>query len=559
MANRRAPAGVGRPSVVALTLSLPLAAALAACAPASPLPAPAPTTTPTPLAAPTAPPTPDPSAGVELPIGVQVFEDDVTTPALAHLRAAGVTWARGRALWKLIEAERHDPPRYDWSVTDWLFGDATAAGFHVVASVYANPPWVTERECRPVGPEHIDRYAALWTALVERYDGDGLDDAPNGAVVGWWQVGNEVDFDMRAGDASSEGDYGSCFGEDPVRYAEQLVVASRAARAADEGVRIGFGPVAWDRFTAETAPPGWPAPPGPYARDFTQRALEALFTAHAGDPALPFFDFVGLHNYNDNAHFWDDPRRGRELVARVSAFRAEELALPGVFDVRDVPILVSETGMPSAPSDEWTVRSEALQAAYVGQTMVRAMAADVIAAVWYTARDNIFGDCVPPHYDWLTFGLMRSDDFDEALRARCPEQDWVAGTYQLDSDATPRPSLAALGVLTTALRGFGFERALSPGEIGGDARAEAYLFRGPGGMTRVTAWATNGVRLGARGVDAAEAEVVLDARSIAPWSGAVTVVDHLGAERRVEAGADGRVRIAVGEAPVYVSAEGAGR
>lgn len=523
---------------------------MAACADPTPRPTPDPIATPTP----TPPPTADPAARVDPPIGVQIFEDDVTTPALEHLRAAGVTWARGRALWKLIEAERHDPPRYDWSVTDWLFGDATAAGFRVVASMYANPAWVSERECRAVDPQHRDRYAALWTALVERYDGDGIDDAPNGAVVDWWQVGNEVDFDMRAGDALGEGDYGSCFGEDPAAYAEQLVTAYRAARAADDGVRIGFGPVAWDRYTQSTMPPGWEAPAGPYVRDFTQRALESLYADHAGDPDLPFFDFVGLHNYNDNAHFWDDPSHGRELIGRVAGFRAEQLALPGVYDLRDMPIFISETGMPSAPSDEWTVRSEDLQAAYVGQTMVRALAADVVAAIWYTARDNIFGDCVPPHYDWLTFGLMRSDDFDQALKARCPEQDWMVGAYRLDSSATPRPALTALRVLTSALRGFSPERALTAEEIGGDESIEAYLLRGPAGATRVAAWATTGRRLGARGVEPAEAMIALDARSIAPWSGAVVVVDHLGAERRVDADGDGVVRLRVGEAPIYLSA-----
>ena len=521
---------------------------LAACTAPTPAPTAVPTATPTPA------PTPDPLARVELPIGVQIFEDDVTTDAFEQLRGAGVSWARGRALWKLIEPERYDPPQYDWSVTDWLFGDATAAGFRTVASVYANPSWAAPRECGPVSEGENERHAALWSSLVERYDGDGFDDAPNGATVGWWQVGNEVDFDPEVGDVSGEGDYGGCFGDDPAAYARHLTTAYRAAKSADPSARIGFGPVAWDRFTAETMPPGWTAPAGPYAQDFTQRVLESLYASEAHDPDLPFFDFLGLHNYNDNAHFWDDPVRGRELVARVSSYRAEQLSLPGVYDLREMPILISETGLPSSPSDEWTVRSEALQATYVGQTMVRAQAAGVIAAIWYTARDNIFGDCVPPHYDWLTFGLMRSDDFSDALQARCPEQDWMVGAYHLDSSATARPALLAMKVLTAALRGFSAERALTATEVGGDASIEAYLLRGPGGGTRVAAWAGNGQRLGARGIAPAEAVMTLDARSIAPWTGVVHVVDHLGAERQVGTAGDDSVQVAIGEAPIYVGA-----
>ncbi len=264
----------------------------------TPPPSSTPTWVPFPTSTPTALPTAQTLGRTELPLGVQLFEDDVTTPALEHLREAGVAWARVRALWKLIEPR---PGAYDWTVTDRLFGDAAASGFRMVAVVYANPDWVTEAECRPVPPEHMERYAALWQALVERYDGDGKDDAPEGTVLRYWQVSNEPDFDPRQ--AGGEGDYGGCFGDDPARYAAQLAAAYRAAKAADPAAQLGFGPVAWDRFTADSMPPGWTAPPGPYAHDFTQRALEALYRDQAGREELPFADFVGLHNYPDNAHY----------------------------------------------------------------------------------------------------------------------------------------------------------------------------------------------------------------------------------------------------------------
>ncbi len=508
------------------------------------LPAPAPAT-------PTPAPTLDPLLSTEPPIGVQLFEADVDTPALEHLRGAGVAWARVRALWKLVEPERRTPPRHDWTVTDRMFAATTAAGFRNVAVVYANPPWLTERECLPVPPGDLGRYAALWGALVERYDGDGDGDAPGGGVVRHWQVSNEVDFDPTA--TSDEGDYGGCFGHDPAAYAEQLVVAYRAAKAADPGAQVGFGPVAYDRFTPGSAPEGWSAPPGPFVHDFTQRALEHLYAAHAGDPGLPFFDFVGLHNYNDNAHFWDGgPRPLRsELVGKVAAFRAEQLALPGVFDVRGVPVMVSETGLASSPSDEWTARGEDLQAVYVGQTMVRAMAAGVVAAVWYTARDNIFGDCAPPHYDWLTFGLMRSSDYRAALDARCPIHPWI-DAYPLDSPATPRPALAALGIVTGALRGLTFDRQLDPAATG-DAAVEAYAFRGAGGRAAVAAWTTTGERLGRRGVDPLAATLVVNGATVAPWTGRVVVTDHLGAARTLGAAGDAAVPVALGQAPVFVA------
>jgi hypothetical protein len=506
-----------------------------------------------PTALPTTLPTPEPLARTELPMGVQIFEDDVTTPALEHLRAAGVSWARTRALWKLVEQARQDPPVYDWSVTDWLFGDATAAGFRNVAVVYANPAWVSARECLPVPAEHRPAYAAFWQALVERYDGDGREDAPNGATVHYWQVGNEPDFDPQAEPQAA--DYGSCFGDNPAAYGDQLALAWRAIKAADPEALVGFGPLAWDRFTAASAPAGWSAPPGPFAYDFSQRVLEHLHRNYAEDPGLPFFDFVGLHNYNDNAHFWDGPA-GRELLGRVAAFRASQLALPGVYDLRHRPILISETGLATGPSDEWTERSEAWQAVYVGQTMVRAQAAGSIAAIWYTARDNILGDCLPPHYDWLSFGLMRADDYLEALDQRCPKHDWLeTGSYALEpGGATPRPALEALATLTALLRGFSYDRRLGLEETG-DPAIEAYLFRGAGGRTLLAAWTTNGERLGKRGAEQVTASLRVNAAALAPWTGRVLAVEHLGRREILGEAGGADVEVLLNQAPLYLLVE----
>lgn len=513
-----------------------------------------PSPTPTAIPSPTPPPTAPPLGRTELPLGVQLFEDDVTTPALEHLRQAGVAWARVRALWKLVEAREGS---YDWTVTDRLFGDAAAAGFRMVAVVYANPPWVSDGECLPVPEAHLPRYQAFWQALVERYDGDGRDDAPGGTEVHYWQVSNEPDFDPHA--AGAEGDYGGCFGDVPERYAAQLVTAYRAAKAADAAAQVGFGPVAWDRFTAESQPPGWTAPPGPYVHDFTQRAFEALYRTSAGAPELPFADFIGLHHYPDQAHYWD---RGlqQELVARAAAFRESQLALPGVYDLRRLPLLISETSMAAGPTDEWTERSEALQAVYVGQTMVRALAAGAMAAIWYTARDNLVGDCLPPHHDWLRFGLMRADDYLDALRQRCPRQDWVdAAAYTLDSGATPRPALQALAALTKALRGYSFERQLGPAE-GAGPDLEAYLFRGAGGRSLVAAWATDGRRLGAVGAAPPTARLRIGAAALAPWTGRVRLTEHLGAVSLLGRRGAPDLELGLSAAPVYLetAAEGEG-
>lgn len=487
-------------------------------------------------------------AAGDAPIGVQIFEDDTTTDAILRVRAAGATWARTRALWKLVEPE---PGRYDWTVTDALFGDTTAAGLRNIAAVYANPPWAATTECGAPNAAGRARWAALWSALVERYDGDGVDDAPGGGEVRWWQVGNEVDFDAAA--AGAEGDYGTCLGDQPEVYADLLAEARAAAKAADPAVMVGFGPVAWDRFTAASAPDGWTAPPGPYVYDFTERALEAL----ARRAAPPLVDFIGLHHYNDNAHAWDGAA-GRELVARVARFRDAQLALPGVYDVRGLPLVISETGLAAGPSDEYTERSEAHQAAYAAQVLVRARAAGVAMAVWYTARDNLFGDCLPPHWDWLAFGLMRSDDRRDALAARCPGTTWDgaawADDYALsDGPATPRPALRALAATGALLRGRAFDGTVDVVAAPGQSAVEAYRFRDAEGRALVVAWATTGARIGARTLPPPSAEWRVDAAVLDGWTGRVAVTDHLGGRVTIGQPGQAAVLIALGEGPVAVA------
>ncbi len=529
-----------------------LLAVLVACRPGQAVPSPAPGPTDAVVAQGTAgfarPLAEDRWWPAELPIGVQLFEADVETPALDHLRNAGIAWARARALWKAIEPEHQVPPRYDWQMSDRLLGATTAAGFRNVVVVYANPPWAADSECGPVRPERMADYAAFWSALVERYDGDGEADAPEGAVAHIWQVSNEVDFDPTA--VSAEADYGGCFGNDPAAYAEQLAVAYRAIKAADPGAQVGFGPVAYDRFTVASAPPGWTGSPGPFVHDFTQRALEHLYRHHPADKQLPFFDFVAIHNYNDNADQWDRPPL-REMLGRISAFRNEQLALPGFYDLRRMPLVVSETGLAASPSDEWTERSEALQAAYVAQTFVRAMAVGAVAAIWYSARDSNFGDCVPPHWDWLTFGLMRSADFRLAIEERCPLRDFHLD-YRAASSAEPRPALTALAVLARQMRGARFE-GLVEAAATGCADCEVYRFRLADDRPSLVAWATNGQRLGRRGLPAPTARLRIDESMLAPWSGWLAVTDHLGGERVVAQADDGAVELDLGVAPVYLA------
>lgn len=485
-----------------------------------------------------------------LAVGVQVFEADVETDAIERIAATGAGLARTRALWKLIEAT---PGRYDWSVTDWLFGDTTAAGLQNLAAVYANPPWAAETECGPVSEEHLEAYAALWTALVERYDGDGVDDAPNGARVRAWQVSNEADFAPSAADG--EGDYGGCFGDDPAAYARHYQIAREAARAADPRAMVGFGPVAWDRFAERDEPPLWRGPSGPYVYHFTRDAMRALLAEGHTPPT-----FVALHHYPDQAHFWDahDLQGRRELVARVAAFRKLELWPVHHSLEHAMTVLVSETGQGAWPSDEWTERSEELQALYAARTIVRAAAAEIPALVWYTARDDLLGDCEPPHWDWTAFGLMRSTARDQALAERCPELaaeeraapslDGISSTPANPNTTLARPALTTLAATLSTLQGFRYLRPALPDR----PELEAYLFRSPDDRDLLALWTSTGQRLGARSSPPITTTLQLDATSLSPWTGQIELIDHEGASRILGTPGGKSISLELGQAPVFL-------
>ncbi len=153
-------------AVIALLL------AIIACGPAfPPTPAPAPTSTPQ-----SAIPNPQFTIALEYAI-----------PGLAEAYAAtGVTYAKPQpifGMWGLIEPQ---PGQYNWKPLDDLVIEYQSAGFSgIQLLISAESPWASVNPPSLLNPgntfpkeEHRDAYAAFVTRFVERYDGDGVDDAP---------------------------------------------------------------------------------------------------------------------------------------------------------------------------------------------------------------------------------------------------------------------------------------------------------------------------------------------------------------------------------------------
>jgi len=129
----------------------------------------------------------------------------------------GADWMRTQVTWRSVEpvvTDRgitvedvdHDPGMVteylqgrDWSQADALIGGILAAGMEplvIVGHGYAGT--LPEFEGARLTPDRIGREAYLGQiylfarAVVERYDGDGVLDAPGGQRVRFWQLENEL-------------------------------------------------------------------------------------------------------------------------------------------------------------------------------------------------------------------------------------------------------------------------------------------------------------------------------------------------------------------------------
>ena len=91
-------------------------------------------------------------------------------------------------------------------------------------------------------PADLDGYAAFVRAVVERYDGDGVDDMPGLRLAPrYWELDNEPDlhFNLRPRTANRDTRAGTF--ETPEEYARVSIVTAQAIREADPTAKILLG------------------------------------------------------------------------------------------------------------------------------------------------------------------------------------------------------------------------------------------------------------------------------------------------------------------------------
>lgn len=422
------------------------------------------------------------------PFGVQFYGALDGDSGLEELTDAGANWIRLHISWGSIEPSNTTPENYNWSRLDASVIDATDRNVELILTLAGQPAWAAVYPQGPVtDTKDIEEFLG---ALVERYDGDGVADAPGSPRVTYFELYNEPDN----GDLGHavHGGWG-CWGDfdddvpgcgDAKDYAGLLQLLHPLVKEANPRARLVLGGLALD----------WFAPDGPFDPNF----LDTLLAACQGHAC---FDVMNFHYYPPFRSRWDP--YGTAIIGKANYVR-ERLAAAGR---TDAPVMCTETTWDSAAS--WG--SDELQSRYAIKVYVRGMAADLDVVTWYWARDREAG----------------------------------GGAGLLDVGLQPKDSYRAFQGMTRMLSHALYRRRLTLAETG-DVRIEGYVFQTPGCRLDVV-WTEDDTPYVTD--DDPVLRMTVDARSLRVVDKFGNEIERRDDD---DGAADGQVTIEVGGSPVYI-------
>ncbi len=288
-----------------------------------------------------------------------------------YLIGSQASWLRVSLYWHQIEPDNIDPPEYRWASSDTYVSVAMPSngGLNLIGTIESMPLWASLTGDDPHGrihPDAMDDFAQFLRSAVERYDGDGYQDAPGRPIVRYWELFNEPDNIARWGPYGTE-------------YAEMLKVAYQAIKSADPNAQVLLGGLAYDWFVTDAAD-----------GQFDPNFLPDVLAAGGG----AYFDIMNFHTYPVFSSYWNSKSTG--LIEKTAAIRAE-LAAHGL----SKPVVITESGWHNganfSPSS-----SDAEQVARLVQLYAQGLAADIEILVWFMITDP--ESYMPP------YGLVTSDD-----------------------------------------------------------------------------------------------------------------------------------------------------
>jgi hypothetical protein len=162
--------------------------------------------------------------------------DDGTTTLMSLGRAVGTQWGREEMVWFNFERHHNDWADTTFNNYDPKILEMAEAEYGIVGIIVTTPDWAKVSDCAErtqayasynvfapqymCPPASIEDFSGFVGRLVERYDGDGMNDAPGSPRIAVWQIWNEPNhWETWPGTAAE--------------YAQLLKQGYAAAKAAD--------------------------------------------------------------------------------------------------------------------------------------------------------------------------------------------------------------------------------------------------------------------------------------------------------------------------------------
>ncbi|OAN47305.1 hypothetical protein A6A03_00750 [Chloroflexus islandicus] len=300
-------------------------------------------------------------------------------------RELGAEWVREEISWANLEPRKGT---FTWGLMDAALAQAANGGFGIVGMLLTTPGWARVADCgsritRNGGsldywcpPANPQDFADFVRAAVERYDGDGFNDAPGSPRVAVWQIWNEPNhWETWPGEANE--------------YGALLAAGYAAAKEADPTAIVATGGVyVFDGY--------WRTEGNRDGLEFLGAAFAAVpaaqtsFDALAIHPFMPdtapdrvgLYGLVSLWGRISNARGWLDSQRGPH-----------------------VPLWISELGWSTCTSTEAVCRSEQEQADWLVRSHGIALALGVQHINWFQLEDKFDS---PASDLWGNAALLRN-------------------------------------------------------------------------------------------------------------------------------------------------------
>jgi hypothetical protein len=334
--------------------------------------------------------------------------EDGVAMLMAMGREIGVTWAREELSWANLEV--NGKGKFDWYVFDDRLLEINQAGYTIIGMVSTTPRWARVADCAErtqryeiqgwvpeqywCPPANPQDYADALTAMVERYDGDGFNDAPGSPRVAVWQIWNEPNH------------WETWLGS-PAEYADLLVAGYNAVKQADPtatvlvaGVYVldgsyndGNGHMDGLRFLDEVLqarPDAWQTfdvlPVHPYIPDFAPDA-----------PGL--YELVSQWGRLDTANAWLDARTQQYGGTR-PALWISEVGWPACADANvaadwgppDARYRIPDKYLGPGVANSFVCHSEQEQASYMVRSHAIALALGVEHLNYLQLEDKFDGE-----------------------------------------------------------------------------------------------------------------------------------------------------------------------